>query len=479
MQGHTVRFTDIIVIILYLCAVLLLSFKFKKKGRSVKDYFLGAEDVPWWAVTFSIIAAETSTLTFISIPGLAYVANLNFLQVAFGYAVGRIIVARYFLPLYFKGELTTAYSFLEHRFGIRTRSIASVIFLFTRTAADGVRLFATAIPLKLLLGIDYPYAILIIALISFIYSRTGGVKGIIWVDVFQMGVYIMGAVISIIIIFNSVPVSLASLIDNDKLQIINLNLGQNLKEFFAKPYTLFGGLIGGIFFSMSSHGADQMIVQKLLATGNLKTAQKALVASGFAIVIQFLIFLFLGSALYLFYGKIDIKSDEIFLKFIIENLPAGISGFVIAGLLAAALSTLAASISSMSSSTLFDLFPRKASEIRSNSSVIMLLGVIWTVLLIFSSLFFMNSSKAVVEIALSISSFTFGGLLGVFLLGMLYKKATEKGAIAALITATAGISFVILYNLTAWTWFILIGVVITLVSGMLYTKLIESFSKSR
>jgi len=479
VQGHTVRFTDIIVIILYLCAVLLLSFKFKKKGRSVKDYFLGAEDVPWWAVTFSIIAAETSTLTFISIPGLAYVANLNFLQVAFGYAVGRIIVARYFLPLYFKGELTTAYSFLEHRFGIRTRSIASVIFLFTRTAADGVRLFATAIPLKLLLGIDYPYAILIIALISFIYSRTGGVKGIIWVDVFQMGVYIMGAVISIIIIFNSVPVSLASLIDNDKLQIINLNLGQNLKEFFAKPYTLFGGLIGGIFFSMSSHGADQMIVQKLLATGNLKTAQKALVASGFAIVIQFLIFLFLGSALYLFYGKIDIKSDEIFLKFIIENLPAGISGFVIAGLLAAALSTLAASISSMSSSTLFDLFPRKASEIRSNSSVIMLLGVIWTVLLIFSSLFFMNSSKAVVEIALSISSFTFGGLLGVFLLGMLYKKATEKGAIAALITATAGISFVILYNLTAWTWFILIGVVITLVSGMLYTKLIESFSKSR
>ncbi len=468
---RNLRLLDFAVILFYLLAVLLFGFYHKKKGQSVRDYFLGAEDVPWWAVTFSIIAAETSTLTFISIPGLAYLTNLNFLQVTFGYAIGRAIVAGYFLPAYFKGELTTAYSFLETRFGIKTRSIASVIFLITRTAADGVRLFATAIPLKLLLGIDYPYAILIIALFSLLYSLIGGVKGVIWVDVLQMGVYFLGAVISIIIIFNSSTLPFAELINLHKLQIINLDFGGSFGEFLKRPYTLISGIIGGMFLSMSTHGADQMIVQKLLATKNLKTAQKALTASGILIIAQFALFLILGSGLFLFYGKMDIKSDEIFPKFIIENLPAGISGFVIAALLAAALSTIAASISSMSSSTLFDLLPGRLEGLKKNRHFVFMLSIMWTAILIISSFFFMNSSKAVVEIALGISSFTFGGLLGVFLLGLLYKRAGEKAAIASLFTAILAMSFVIVFNLAAWTWYIVIGVAITLAGGFLYSRL--------
>jgi solute:Na+ symporter, SSS family len=471
VRSNNDRIIDYTVILLYLGAVLLFSFYYKKKGQTVKEYFLGAEDVPWWAVTFSIIAAETSTLTFISIPGLAYITNLNFLQVTFGYAIGRVIVAKYFLPAYFKGELTTAYSFLENRFGVKTRTIASVVFLFTRTAADGVRLFATAIPLKLLLGIEYPYAILIIALVSLVYSWVGGVKGIIWVDVLQMGVYLLGAVISIIIIFSNIAIPFSTLFSQGKLQIINLNFGSGIGGFFSQPYTLVSAILGGIFLSMSTHGADQLIVQKLLATKNLKTAQKALSASGIIIIFQFFLFLLLGAGLYLFYGKLNIKSDEIFPKFIIENLPAGISGFVIAGLLAAALSTLAASISSMSSSALFDLFAKKVDNFKNHSLIIAVLSLVWTSILVVSSFFFMNTSKAVVEIALSISSFTFGGLLGIFLLGMLYKKADEKAAIMAFCFATICISFVIVYSLTAWTWFILIGVIITLVSGILFTRL--------
>jgi solute:Na+ symporter, SSS family len=471
VRNFSDRFIDYAVILLYLGIVLLISFYYKRKEQSVKDYFLNAEGVPWWAVTFSIIAAETSTLTFISIPGLAYITNLNFLQVAFGYAIGRVIVARYFLPAYFSGELTTAYSFLENRFGIRTRTMASVIFLFTRTAADGVRLFATAIPLKLLLGIEYPYAILIIALVSLVYSRAGGVRGIIWVDVLQMSVYIIGAVVSIVIILGNYTGSFDALFEQGKLQIINLNFGANASEFFTKPYTLISGLIGGMFFSMSSHGADQLIVQKLLATRNLKVAQKALKASGVIAVIQFLLFLLLGACLYLFYGKLNIRSDEVFPKFIIESLPAGVSGFVIAGLLAAALSTLAASISSMSSSTLYDLFTKKLAVYQDSKWLVLVLSVVWTSILVISSFFFMNSSKAVVEIALGISSFTFGGLLGVFLLGLFFKGANEKGAICALIFSTIGMIFVIVFNISAWTWFILIGVIIAFITGVLFSKL--------
>ncbi len=471
MRPENYRLIDFAVILIYLGIVLLFSYYHKKKEQSLNDYFLGAENVPWWAVAFSIIAAETSTLTFISIPGVAYVANLNFLQVTFGYAIGRIIVARYFLPAYFSGELTTAYSFLENRFGIRTRTIASIIFLFTRTAADGVRLFATAIPIKLLLGIEYPYAILIIALFSLAYSRIGGVKGVIWVDVIQMGVYLLGAVISIIVILSSANFSPDFSSIFSKLEVFNFNLGGSVQEFFRKPYTVFSSLIGGIFLSMSTHGADQMIVQKLLATKNLKTAQKALRASGFMIIIQFLLFLILGIALYLFYGKLDIKSDEIFPKFIIEVLPAGLSGFVIAGLLAAALSTIAASISSMSSSALFDLFAKKIDRSSKNSRVIIGLSILWTFVLVISSFFFMNTSRAVVEIALGISSFTFGGLLGVFLLGLLFKGIREKSAIFALFSSTFCMIFVIIFNLTAWTWFILIGVTISLISGLIFDRI--------
>lgn len=478
MRSYSDRYIDFSVILIYLGIVLLFSYIHKKKEQSLKDYFLGAEGVPWWAVTFSIVAAETSTLTFISIPGLAYAANLNFLQVTFGYAIGRIIVSKYFLPAYFSGNLSTAYSFLELRFGVKTRTLASIIFLFTRTAADGVRLFATAIPLKLLLGIEYPYAILIIALFSLLYSRIGGVKGIIWADVFQMGVYIAGALISIFIIFSNSTAPFGSLFAQGKLEILNFNMGDSFSAFLSSPYTIVSSIIGGIFLSMSTHGADQLIVQKLLATNNLKTAQKALSASGFVIIFQFLLFLLLGAGLFLYYGRMDIKSDEIFPKFIIEVLPPGISGFVIAGLLAAALSTLAASISSMSSSTLYDLFAGKFFNIKKDSSVIVVLSIIWTTILIVSSFFFMNSSKAVVEIALGISSFTFGGLLGVFLLGLTNKKANEKAAILSLCTATAGISIVIVFNLTAWTWFILIGVVITLISGAVFTPLLNRAAKS-
>lgn len=471
MRPDNDRFLDFAVILVYLGVVLVFSYIHKKKEQSVRDYFLGAENVPWWAVTFSIIAAETSTLTFISIPGVAYLTNLNFLQLTIGYAIGRIIVARYFLPSYFKGELTTAYSFLEKRFGVRTRTAASIIFLFTRTAADGVRLFATAIPIKLLLGIDYPYAILLIALFSLAYSRIGGLKGIIWADVIQMGVYLLGAVISIVYIVTSSGFIFDYSQIAEKLQVFNFSLGSTPGEFFSKPYTIVSSLIGGIFLSMSTHGADQLIVQKLLATKDLKTAQKALSASGFMIIVQFLLFLLLGIALYLFYGKLNLKSDEIFPKFIIEVLPAGLSGFVIAGLLAAALSTIAASISSMSSSTLFDLFYRRIDHSKKNGKIIMVLSIVWTVILVVSSFFFMNTSKAVVEIALGISSFTFGGVLGVFLLGLLFKDVKEKAAILALISSTICISFVIIFNLTAWTWFILIGVSVTLITGILFNRL--------
>ena len=473
-----VRTLDYFIIISYLFLIASVGIINSGKGRSAKDYFLGAKSIPWWAVCFSIVAAETSALTFISIPGLAYLTNMSFLQVVIGYLIGRIIVAYVFLPAYFKGELTTAYAYLEKRFGIKTRYFASVVFLFTRTAADGVRLFATAIPIKLLLGISYPTAIIIIMAIAILYSIIGGVRSVIWVDVIQMFIYIGGAAVTIFYLLNYlIPGGFeqfaATAWNNGKFQIFNPGSFADMHSFFEKPYTFLGGIIGGTFLSMASHGTDQFIIQRLFTTGDLKASRKAIIGSGVIVLIQFVLFLFVGICLYTYYGKLDIRADEIFPKFIIEVLPPGISGLIIAGLLAAALSTLAGSINSLASSTVMDIFRVHPDKLKEQKTINLSRGItlFWSAALIGAAIIFMNSSQSVVELALGISSFTYGGLLGTFLLGFLVKRANQEDALAAF---TAGIFImitVIALKLTAWTWYTVIGVSVTVIFGIILSRI--------
>ncbi|MDP2038635.1 MAG: sodium:solute symporter [Ignavibacteria bacterium] len=475
MRGSLI---DYIIIGVYLVGIAIFGIISGGKQKTVKDYFLGSKVVPWWAVCFSIVAAETSTLTFISIPGLAYLTNLNFLQVTFGYLLGRIVVAFVFLPAYSKGDLKTAYTFLENRFGGKTRSFASIVFLFTRLAADGVRLFATAIPLKLMIDIGYPEAIAIMALVALIYTYTGGVKGVIWVDVIQMFTYLGGAILAGIYLLNLIPGGWGTVVSSasasGKLSIFNLGFDKGFSGFFSQPYTLIGGLLGGAFLSMASHGTDQLIVQRLLATKNLKESQKAIIGSGVIVIIQFVIFLIVGVMLYTYYGAMDVKSDTIFPKFIIEVLPPGVTGIIIAGLFAAALSTLAGSISSLASSTMMDLYIPFFGKQQSESSqlkISRLFTIMWAVLLVGAALIFMNTTQTVVELALSIASFTYGGLLGTFLLGILVKNARERHALIGFAAGIIIMVFVITFKLVAWTWFTIVGVSATLLVGGLFTAI--------
>ncbi|MBM4171344.1 MAG: sodium/solute symporter [Ignavibacteria bacterium] len=477
-----VSFIDYAIIIFYLICIAFIGIRTAGRQRTIKDYFMGSKEIPWWAVCFSIVAAETSTLTFISIPGLAYLTNMNFLQLTFGYLFGRILIAFIFLPRFFKGEITTAYTFLESRFGNKTRTFASIVFLFTRVAADGVRLFATAIPLKLILNVSYIEAIILIAIIAFIYTFTGGLKAVIWVDVIQMFTYISGAVVAIFFLSNLIPVGLWNYlsisIDSGKFSIINFGFEKGIFDFFKQPYTLLGGILGGAFLSMASHGTDQLIVQRLLAVSSLKQSQKAIITSGIIIIFQFAIFLFVGILLFGYYGSLDIRPDVIFPKFIIEALPSGVIGLIIAGLLAAALSTLAGSISSLASSSMIDLYNPIFGGLKSDSQKLMIgkiFTAVWTLLLISSALFFMNSSQTVVELALSIASFTYGGLLGTFLLGFFNKKVKQKEALIAFSCGIIIMLVVISLKLVAWTWYTIIGVAVTILVGSVLS--INSYKK--
>lgn len=475
---------DYLVIVVYLTAITVFGILRGGRQTSAQDYFLGRERIPWWIVCFSIVAAETSALTFISIPGLAYLSNLTFLQVALGYLIGRIIVSYLLLPAYYRGELSTAYAFLEQRFGRKTRSFAAIVFLFTRIAADGVRLFATAIPLKFVLNVNYPTAIVILAAVALVYTYFGGVRGVIWVDAVQMLVYLGGAAVAFGFLvaraeggWNGIT---QAAYEAGKFQFIDLGFGAG---FFQKPYTLIAGLAGGALLSMASHGTDQLVVQRLLTARSLSSSRKALIGSGIIILFQFALFLLVGLLLFGHYaGASPValglqRYDEIFPKFIIEGLPPGVSGFIIAGLLAAALSTLAGSMSSLSASTLLDLYRPLSGRPMDDARALWIsrrITVGWAVLLVGSALFFMNTSQTVVELALSIASFTYGGLLGTFLLGVLFRRPRQEDALAAFVGGILVMISVISLKLVAWTWFTLVGVLATLLIGLLLSRLAHS-----
>jgi solute:Na+ symporter, SSS family len=479
---------DYIIVAVYVVGVAAFGIFVSGKQKSVRDYFLGSKTIPWWAACFSVVATETSTLTFISIPGVAYITNMNFLQLAFGFLIGRIIVAIIFIPKYYAGNLDTAYQFLGNRFGEPMRRYSSITFIFLRIFADGVRLFTTAIPIKMITGLSYFESILIIGTITVIYSYVGGIKAVIWTDVIQMIIYFTGAIATIIVIYGLLPNGFddvwAFAEPLNKLQVFRLESPSSFTEFFTGGYGLIGGLIGGTFLAMASHGTDQLIVQRLLTVKDKTGSQKALIGSGILVLFQFAIFLFIGVMLYALYEGVDFKtlsaagntltkSDEIFPKFIIEQLPVGLAGLIVAGLLSASMSTLSSTFNSLASTTILDLARGRITFKTEKRELLFsrFATLFWAAIIISTGMLFLSETNPAVDFALKIQSLIYGGLLGVFLLGIVYKKARLKDAMISY--SVAIVCLVLLFVLPMFgvmpavnlTWFTMFGVIITFVTA--------------
>ena len=479
---------DYVIVIVYLAGVTVAGVLVAGRQKDSRDYFLGGKQMSWWSVGFSIVASETSALTFISIPGLAFRSDMHFLQLVFGYFAGRILVSLLFIPAYYRGDLETAYDFLGKRFGLPLRRFTSSVFIVTRLLASGVRLFATAIPVHLITGLGYAESIVLIGAFTLVYTYIGGLKAVVAMDVVQLVVYLSGAVASMWLILHALPggwgdvVAYATRGGSDKFEIFNLSAGTGVTGFLSSPYTLAGSLLGGTFLTMASHGTDQLLVQRLLGCRSARESQKALLLDASFIVIQFAFFLVLGLCLYAFYGGVSYaglglkSSDEVFPDFIIRHLPAGLAGLLVAGVLASAMGTLSSSISSLASSTFLDLFRQtergrsigKAGEVR----VSRLLTLFWGIALIGGAMLFTDSSNPVVELGLRIASFTYGGLLGVFFLGLFFVGTFQKDAIIGFVAGLAAMACVIFFTTIDYTWHTMIGCAVTLIAGNLSARLI-------
>jgi len=465
---------DLGVIAVYLAGVTAFGFHFRGGQQTLKGYFLADGNIPWWAITLSIVAAETSTLTVISVPGLAYEKDFSFLQLAMGYLVGRVIVSVVLLPQYFRGELVTAYQLIGRRFGHGLRMLTAGIFLVTRAAAEGVRVFAVALVIQVALGgllkgmsnfgRDLA-AIAIVGVLTLVYTLKGGMKAAIWTDVIHQTVYVTGAIVPIFVILHMVPGGWAAAHriagQAGKFRVFDFTLDLTTK------YTLWSGVIGGAFLTTASHGTDQLIVQRLLSARSQWQAKAALLTSGAVIFFQFSLFLLIGALLFVFYRAFPpqtafTRTDTIFPTFIVRYVPHGLCGLLIAAILAAAMSNLSAALNSLSSTTIVDFYawlrPETSEQSRIRLSRLAMAG--WTVVLVGMALLARHGGK-VIEVGLSIASVTYGGVLGVFLLGVLSRKATECGAMIGMICGLALNLVLWLFTGVSFTWYVAMGSLVT------------------
>ncbi len=478
---------DLLIIGLYLAGITLFGLRFRKRQRTMRDYFLADRNIPWWAIALSIVAAETSTLTIISIPGLAYDSNLTFLQLVMGYLIGRVIISFVLLPQYFRGELYTAYQLIERRFGGELRTVTAGLFLLTRAAAEGVRVYAVSIVVSIALGTGEVSSIAIITLLTLIYTFEGGLAAVIWTDVVQTFIYVGGTLVGLVTILHLVPGGWGSVqtiaAGLHKFQLFDLHLFDSAISHwphldFATPYTLWAGIIGGAFLTTASHGTDQLIVQRLLAARNRRQSVLALLSSGVAVFFQFGLFLLVGVMLFAYYrvpSAVFGRADRIYPTFIVSRMPHGISGLLIAAILAAAMSNLSAALNSLSSSSIVDFYLRFRAGRRSGSRpelseagrlrLARLATVGWALVLFALAVLALHRVGRVVEVGLQIASVAYGALLGVFLLGVLTKRANQSGAIVGMVCGFAMELYLWGWSQVAFTWWVAIGTCVTFAVG--------------
>jgi SSS family solute:Na+ symporter len=453
---------DYVVIALYLLAITAFGSWFARFQKTTRDYFLTDRSVPWWAICFTIVATETSTLSFIGVPAGAYAGNMTFLQLALGYIIGRVLVSLLFIPAYFRGELFTSYELLGRRFGPSVKNIAAVIFMVTRTLADGIRLFATALVISVVTQVPVTLTVIALGGAMIVYTVRGGVSAVIWTDVVQMFVYIGGAI--------AVFVGLLQLIPGGWNEVTQTAASHfTVFDFSLDPtrvYTFWAGLLGGIALTLATHGTDQFLVQRLLSAKSAKAASSGLMLSGVIVFAQFTLFLVIGAMLYTYYQHTPLprplgRTDEVLPLFVVTSLPHGISGFIVAAIVAAALSP---SINSLAATTVNDFYLKYVRPTADEPTLMRVsrqATIFWGIAQIAVAVGAQFVTRSVLDSGLGVLSLAAGPVLGAFLVGVLSKRTGSGGMLAGMAAGVAVLAYVWSTGAVAWTWYALVGASVT------------------
>ena len=501
---------DLAVIVGYLVATVVFGAWVSRAQRDVKDYFVSGRTVPWWAVMGSIVATETSTVTFISVPGFAFGSNFTFLQLVVGYLIGRVVVSLLFVPAYFRGELLTVYQLLGERFGTALKRLASGLFLVTRSLSDGFRLFATGLVLAALLrampgmeaavrawlpSLDPTYAVLVASVLvmgvtTIVYTYLGGMTAVIWTDVVQLVIYLIGALVACAVLIDRIPGGWPAVVDTGlaagKFQVFDFTVD------LSRSYTFWSGVVGGAFLTTATHGTDQLMVQRYFCSRSVRDARVALLTSGAVVLAQFVLFLLIGVMLFTYYAGAPqelstitaggrVQTDRVFPLFIVSHMPAGLTGLVIAAIFAAAMSTLSSSLNSSAAAAVGDFYMPLTGGRRSDAhylAVSRALTAGWGAVQICVALVAISLSTRVVDEVLGIASFTNGVILGMFLLGT-FTRASQAAAGTGVTVGVVVMLGVKLLTAVSWQWYVLIGSLATLGAGVLAERVLRTRETGR
>src|ERR1700686_2135796 len=486
---------DLAIVIAYLLAVTALGMRFRRSKKDVAqsdresvslDYFLGGRTAPWWALALSIVATETSTLTIIGTPALAFAGNLTFLQFVFGYLVGRVVIVLLFLPHYYRGEFYTAYQLMESRFGAKVKAVAASTFLVTRVLAEGVRVAAIALVVTAALGTGQRTSILLIMALVLIYTFEGGMKAVIWTDVVQFVLYISGALAAFFLLLHRIPGGWETIVQAaapaHKFQIFDFSFSLTNP---VKLYTFWSGIIGGAFFTMASHGTDQNIVPRLLAAKSERETKLALLASGVIILLQFALFLVLGVMLYAWHGAPAVMAgrsyDSVFPDFIVTAMPSGVRGAILAAILAVAMSNASGSLNSLAASSVVDFQHLRGLRALEENPERLLRRSRWMTLVWGVALAILGTVQwgPMLEAGLTIAAITLGSLLGLFLLTFLFPRATAPGVLTGMFVGLAAILYAHFRTPLLWTWYVPLSACITFLAGALVSLATEPPAAAR
>jgi SSS family transporter len=464
---------DYLVIGGYLAAITAFGSWFARFQNTTRDYFLTDRSVPWWAVCFTVVATETSTLTFIGIPAAAYAGNMTFLQLAMGYVIGRLIVSVLFIPAYFRGDLFTSYELLQRRLGSRVKVLSALIFLVTRSLADGIRLFATALVIAVVTQVPVTMVVLVLGLAMIVYTVRGGVSAVIWTDVVQMFVYIAGAAAVAVSLLQRIPGGWSTVVDvggaAGKFAFLDLSLDASV------PYTLWAGILGGVALTLATHGTDQFLVQRLLSARSASAAARGLVLSGFIVFAQFIVFLLIGVMLYVYYQQTPLpqplaRTDEILPVFVVSSLTHGLAGFIVAAIVAAALSP---SLNAMAATTVNDFYLRyvkPGADQKTQMRVSRQATICWGIVQLAIAVGAQWMDRSVLDAGLAVLSFASGSVLGAFLMGTVMSGVSERDALIGMIAGLVTMTYVWGWTTVAFTWYVFIGAVTTCLVAWLLSR---------
>ncbi|HVR74581.1 MAG TPA: sodium:solute symporter [Planctomycetota bacterium] len=512
-MGDGLSTADWCVVGIYLGIVAIIGFYASGKQKSTKDYFLGGKSLPWWAAALSIIATETSAVTYIGVPRMAYQGDWAFAQLVIGFVLGRIFLALFFVQVFYRHDFVTVYGFLEQRFGGATRTVAAILFLLGRVVASAVRLYAGCVALKVATGFGIDRAIIALGAFGTIYTLTGGIRAVIWTDVLLGLTFMAGGIVSCVYLASAVPGGLEGLIRNplfiEKTTVIHL--GWSL----SSPETLLAGIAGGFVLTLATHGTDQDIAQRMLTCRDAKGGSLSVLGSAVLILPLMGLFLLVGTLLFFFYQTRDVpyalpaNLDHIFPLFIVKELPLGFRGLVMAGLLAVSIASFTSVLNALASTTIGDFYSPARKRLGAEPSdrhmvrASRVVTLFWGAALVGLAMAFEGSSENLLTIALQVLTYFYGALLGAFLLGIFTRRGSSLSVITGMVLSVPAVLLLQLRHyvadpatapqairtllgadslrpfldlverhvpVVAWPYWIIIGTAITFLVGILGTR---------